>query len=162
MTLQIEKDRTNMAHLGGLPGEKPALFWQHSLGLQICIWTNHNTSGSMFFAQVRCFAIMHSAMSGENQTQNLRMNTSYQLSSRDMEGWCFGLVLQAQDLGTLQSLSGQWSLCIPKCSRVSLGQALTARQMASHLSQATCRNMFPPTHHQIRTKWLEKKIIKVL
>lgn len=131
MTLQIEKDRTNMAHLGGLPGEKPALFWQ------ICIWTNHNTSGSMFFAQVRCFAIMHSAMSGENQTQNLRMNTSYQLSSRDMEGWCFGLVLQAQDLGTLQSLSGQWSLCIPKCSRVSLGQALTARQMASHLSQAT-------------------------
>lgn len=55
MTLQIEKDRTNMAHLGGLPGEKPSLFWQHSLGLQIFylnkpqhFWINVLHTGEMF------------------------------------------------------------------------------------------------------------------
>ena len=58
--------------------------WQHSLCLQSWIWTNHKTSGTMSFGQTRpkwrCLVIMHSSTFGENQTQPMSTNTSYQLS----------------------------------------------------------------------------------
>ncbi len=60
----LEKYGTSMACLEGLPEE--SLFskkaWQHSLGLQSCIWTNHKISRTMSFEQIRpkwrCLAIM--------------------------------------------------------------------------------------------------------
>ena len=57
----------------------------------------------------RCQVIMHSITFGENQTQHISTNTSYQLSSTVVEGWWFGLVLQPQDWDTLQSLSWPWT-----------------------------------------------------
>ena len=76
-----------------LPGE--SLFslkrtWQHGLGLQTCIWTNHKTSGIMAFGQMspkwRCLAIMHSDTFGENQTQHISTYASYQQLNMVVEG----------------------------------------------------------------------------
>jgi len=47
-------------------------------------------SGTMSFGQTRpkwrCLVIMHSSTFGENQTQHISINTSYQLSSTVVEG----------------------------------------------------------------------------
>ena len=45
----------------------------------------------------RCLIIIHNVMFGENQTQHISTNASYQLSSTVVEGWWFGLALQPQD-----------------------------------------------------------------
>ena len=55
--------------------------------------------------------LTNKTMFGHNAQQHVwrKPNTSYQLSSTVVEGWWSGLVLQPQDLGTLQSLSPPWT-----------------------------------------------------
>lgn len=43
------------------------------------------------------------------ESQFISTNTSYQLSSMAVKEWWFGLVLQLQHLGTLESLSWPWT-----------------------------------------------------
>ena len=74
---------------------------------------NHKTSGTMSFGQkaLKWRGLVNSTIFGENQTQHISTNSSYQLSSTVVEGWWSGLVLQPQDLGTLQST--QWMKYAP-------------------------------------------------
>lgn len=78
-------------------------------------------------SKLRCLAIVHSIMFGENQTQPMSTNNSYQLSSMEVESWLFELVLQPLDLGTLQLLSDN-ELCIAKESIKVLAQSLSRHQ----------------------------------
>ena len=59
--------------------------------------------------------------------QQIGSNTSYQLSSTVVEGWWFGLVLQPQDLGTLQSMSPPWTSILESNVRPSVWQLLLGK-----------------------------------
>ncbi len=69
--------------------------WQHGLGLQICIWTNHKTSRTTFFEQTRpkwsWLAIMHSATFGENLKS---------LSAQTPHSKCYICWWRADDFGS--------------------------------------------------------------
>ncbi len=82
----------------GRLGRKISLFylkktWQHSLSLQTCIWTNHKTSRTISFEQMRprwrCLVIIHKATFDEKPKEHVSTNTSSQKIHMLVEGWWF-------------------------------------------------------------------------
>lgn len=133
---------------------------QYSLGLWSCIWGNHNTSGTMTFGHTRPnwrdFAIMHSAIFGEDQTLHSSTNTISYWSSLIafgqgetpthticrgavvVEGWWFEIILQAQNLGTLTMNSSVYQ-------RTQRSQtAKTLDQMLSYNRRCNCAKNLNP------------------
>lgn len=74
------------------------LFVRVSLNKSQDFWT------VSFSPKWRFLAIILGTKFSESQTKHISSNSSYQLSSMGIEGCWFGLILQTQDSGTLQTL----------------------------------------------------------
>lgn len=142
-----EEDWTCMAWLEGFLGQ--CLFslkrtWQHGLGLQSCIWKNHEISGTMSFGQIRakyrCFVIAPSLQKSNSVYQHKHpqhgggevMIWGYSCCHRTWAPWA--------DL-----------LYRPKCFRLRC-EAVCLRAKAWHSQEND-----PKHSSKSKSEWLEKK-----
>ncbi len=172
MTVQLEKYGTSMACFEGLPEEILFYFknkntWQHSLGLQSCIWTNHKTSRTMSFEQMRpklrCLAIKSSAMFGENlkstSAKPFLMEHSFGHSIPKVTHAGGGLMIWGLFIShrTWEPHS-HWVdhevLCIPKYSRVKCEDMCPTAKVGLKLGHAT--GQWSQGHQQIYNRKAEK------
>lgn len=98
MTVQLENDWTSMVCVEGFAEESGSIAY-------VCIWTNYRTSGTLIINETKVEMFCHNALQHLWRKQHISTKHSYQMLSTVVEGRWYDLVLQPQDLATLQSES---------------------------------------------------------
>jgi len=94
-------------------------------------------------------------------TPHISTNTSYHLSTTVVEGWWFELVLQPQDVDTLQSLNRPWILQHTKIFYF-LNMRQFVKQIKLGFNQVLQQGDDPSHSSKSTTEWLKKTRIQVL